>query len=86
MDAPARREQDAALGHIDEETHLLSYCGMLRDALLYADEYRLHGNDYTATLLDVPEFDGIGMKYGKDFRRHLLQKIVALLHRNLPAA
>ena len=32
MDAPARREQDAALGLIDEETHLLSYCGMLRDA------------------------------------------------------
>ena len=86
MDAPARREQDAALGLIDEETHLLSYCGMLRDALLYADEYRLHGNDYTATLLDVPEFDGIGMKYGKDFRRHLLQKSVALLHRNRPAA
>ena len=86
VDAPARREQDAALGLIDEETHLLSYCGMLRDALLYADEYRLHGNDYTATLLDVPEFDGIGMKYGKDFRRHLLQKIVALLHKDLPAA
>lgn len=86
VDAPARRERDAALGLIDEETQLLSYCGMLRDALLYADEYRLYGNDYTATLLDVSEFDGIGMKYGKEFRCHLLQKIVALLHKDLPAA
>lgn len=86
VDAPARQEQDAALGLIDEETHLLSYCGMLRDALLYADEYRLHGNDYTAILLDVPEFDAIGMKYGQTFRHRLLQKIVALLHRDLPDA
>lgn len=86
VDAPARRERDAALGLIDEETQLLSYCGMLRDALLYADEYRLYGNDYTATLLDVSEFDGIGMKYGPEFRRHLLQNIVALLHKDLPAA
>lgn len=86
VDAPARQEQDAALGLLDKETHLLSYCGMLRDALLYADEYRLHGNDYTAILLDVPEFDAIGMKYGQTFRHRLLQKIVALLHRDLPDA
>ena len=39
VDAPARREQDAALGLIDEETHLLSYCGMLQKivALLHKD-------------------------------------------------
>lgn len=85
-DAPERRKQDLSLGLIDEETGLLSYSGMLMDGLQYADEYRLHGDDYTATLVDVPEFDAIGMKYGKGFRQHLLQKIVALLQQHLPAA
>ena len=85
-DAPERRKQDLSLGLIDEETGLLSYSGMLMDGLQYADEFRLHGDDYTATLVDVPEFDAIGMKYGKGFRQHLLQKIVALLQQHLPAA
>lgn len=85
-DAPERRKQDLSLGLIDEETGLLSYSGMLMDGLQYADEYRLHGDDYTALLLDVPEYDAIGMKYGKGFRQHLLQKIVALLQQHLPAA
>lgn len=48
VDAPARREQDAALGLIDEETHLLSYCGMLRDAAVRRRvppaRQRLHGH------------------------------------------
>lgn len=85
-DAPERRKQDLSLGLIDEETGLLSYSGMLMDGLQYADEFRLHGDDYTALLLDVPEYDAIGMKYGKGFRQHLLQKIVALLQQHLPAA
>lgn len=85
-DAPERRKQDLSLGLIDEETGLLSYSGMLMDGLQYADEFRLHGDDYTATLVNVPEFDAIGMKYGKGFRQHLLQKIVALLQQHLPAA
>ncbi len=85
-DAPEHRKRDLSLGLIDEETGLLSYSGMLMDGLQYADEFRLHGDDYTATLVDVPEFDAIGMKYGKGFRQHLLQKIVALLQQHLPAA
>ena len=85
-DAPERRKQDLSLGLIDEETGLLSYSGMLMDGLQYADEYRLHGDDYTALLLDIPEYDTIGMKYGKAFRQHLLQEIVALVRQAIPTA
>lgn len=85
-DAPERRKQDLSLGLIDEETGLLSYSGMLMDGLQYADEYRLHVDDYTALLLDVPEYDAIGMKYGKVFRQHLLQEIVALVRQAIPTA
>ena len=85
-DAPERRKQDLSLGLIDEETGLLSYSGMLMDGLQYADEYRLHGDDYTALLLDIPEYDTIGMKYGKVFRQHLLQEIVALVRQAIPTA
>ena len=85
-DAPEHRKRDLSLGLIDEETGLLSYSGMLMDGLQYADEFRLHGDDYTALLLDVPEYDAIGMKYGKVFRQHLLQEIVALVRQAIPTA
>ena len=85
-DAPEHRKRDLSLGLIDEETGLLSYSGMLMDGLQYADEFRLHGDDYTALLLDVPEYDAIGMKYGKAFRQHLLQEIVALVRQANPTA
>lgn len=85
-DAPEHRKRALSLGLIDEETGLLSYSGMLMDGLQYADEFRLHGDDYTALLLDVPEYDAIGMKYGKAFRQHLLQEIVALVRQAIPTA
>lgn len=85
-DAPERRKQDLSLGLIDEETGLLSYSGMLMDGLQYADEFRLHGDDYTALLLDMPEYDAIGMKYGKAFRQHLLKEIVTLIQQEIPTA
>ena len=85
-DAPEKQARELSMGLLDDETHLLSYSGMIMDGLQYADEYRLHGDDYTAILLDVPEYDAIGMKYGTAFRQQLLQRIVALLHRELPTA
>lgn len=81
-----RQSRDVSMELIDKETHLLSYSGMIMDGLKYADEYRLHGDDYTALLFDVPEYDVIGMKYGQAFRQHLLQKVVKMLHQELPAA
>ena len=70
----------------DEETGLLNYRGMVMAGLRYADTYRLYGDDYTAALIDVPEFDAIGLTYGQGFRRHLLQKITAILKEYLPPA
>lgn len=61
----------------DEETGFLNYRGMVMAGLRYADTFRLYGDDYTATLIDVPEFDAIGLTYGQEFRRHLLQKSLA---------
>lgn len=84
-DAPARQQSSIAMELIDKETHLLSYSGMIMDGLKYAAEYRLHGDDYTTLLLDVPEYDVIGTKYGQAFRQHLLQKVVTLLRQELPA-
>ena len=68
----------------DEETGFLNYRGMVMAGLRYADTYRLHGDDYTAALIDVPEFDAIGLTYGPEFRQHLLQKITAILKEYLP--
>ena len=79
-----QQQQEERIGLIDAETKLLGYSGILMDALQYADEYRLHGEDYTALLLDVPEYDAIGLQYGASFRHHLLQRVLAILHTNLP--
>lgn len=68
----------------DEETGFLNYRGMVMAGLRYADTSRLHGDDYTAALIDVPEFDAIGLTYGPEFRQHLLQKITAILKEYLP--
>lgn len=57
---------------------------MVMAGLRYADTYRLYGDDYTAALIDVPEFDAIGLTYGPEFRQHLLQKITAILKEYLP--
>lgn len=57
---------------------------MVMAGLRYADTYRLYGDDYTAALIDVPEFDAIGLTYGPEFRQHLLQKITAIPKEYLP--
>lgn len=69
----------------DEETGFLNYRGMVMAGLRYADTFRLYGDDYTATLIDVPEFDAIGLTYGQEFRRHLLQKVTGILTQYLPS-
>lgn len=74
-----QQQQEERIGLIDAETKLLGYSGILMDALQYADEYRLHGEDYTALLLDVPEYDAIGLQYGASFRHHLL-RITQAIH------
>lgn len=79
---PLLKEIHAAV--TDEETGFLNYRGMVMAGLRYADTYRLHGDDYTAALIDVPEFDAIGLTYGPKFRQHLRQKITAILKEYLP--
>lgn len=76
--------QEAKAAVTDQATGLLNYRGMVMAGLRYADAYRLHGDDYTAALIDVPEFDSIGLSYGPDFRRDLLKKITAILREHLP--
>lgn len=71
---------------LDAETGLLNYSGMIMNALQYADEYRLHGEDYTCLMLDVPEYDAIGLTYGEGFRQHLLQRILDILRQHLPGS
>lgn len=80
-----RQLEDMHAAVTDEETGFLNYRGMVMAGLRYADTFRLYGDDYTATLIDVPEFDAIGLTYGQEFRRHLLQKVTGILTQYLPS-
>lgn len=76
--------RDVSASVTDEETGFLNYRGMVMVGLRYADDFRLNGDDYAATLIDVPEFDSIGLTYGEEFRSHLLQQICSILRKMLP--
>ena len=76
--------RDVSASVTDEETGFLNYRGMVMVGLRYADDFRLNGDDYAATLIDVPEFDSIGLTYGEEFRSHLLQQICSILRTMLP--
>ena len=76
--------RDVSASVTDEATGFLNYRGMVMVGLRYADDFRLNGDDYAATLIDVPEFDSIGLTYGEEFRSHLLQQICSILRKMLP--
>lgn len=70
-----RQEQQVKIGLTDPDTGLFGFRGMMMTGLQYADNYRLHGEDFCAIMLDVPDFDATVRMYGPQIRKKLLKRI-----------
>lgn len=70
-----RQEQQVKIGLTDPDTGLFGFRGMMMTGLQYADNYRLHGEDFCAIMLDVPDFDATVRMYGLQIRKKLLKRI-----------
>lgn len=70
-----RQEQQVKIGLTDPGTGLFGFRGMMMTGLQYADNYRLHGEDFCAIMLDVPDFDATVRMYGPQIRKKLLKRI-----------
>lgn len=71
---------------IDEETDLYNYRGMILASVEFADNLRLNQVDYAGAMFVVPEFDAFAKLYGNSIRRATLQRICAIIRKNMPAA
>lgn len=57
---------------VDEETNFYNYRGMILASVEFADNLRLHGEDYVGAMLIIPEFDRIAKTYGPHIQKRLL--------------
>ena len=69
---------DQSLAITDSETGLLTYRGMLMNAMEYDRNYRHYGEDYLAIYMHIPGFENTCILFGKEIRKALIRKLVAI--------
>lgn len=69
---------DQTLAITDSETGLLTYRGMLMNAMEYDRNYRHYGEDYLAIYMHIPGFENTCILFGKEIRKTLIRKLVTI--------